>query len=223
MKTRTKRRLAFLAGFAVYFGLLWFFWNSPVVYPLKIFVVLLHELSHAVATWATGGHVEGIVLDPREGGVTYSRGGIAFVSLSAGYLGSLLWGVLLVVAGYGRHARARAVVTLAGVAVLALAALQIRGGFGILFGVLCGAFLLLAAWKLPELWNRRILLVLGLTSCLYAILDIQSDILARPGQPSDAAMLAQLTGVPTLVWGVVWIGAALYVSWRLFVWAWRRA
>src|SRR5687767_6945732 len=55
VKPKTRRRLAFLAGFAVYFSLLWTFWDTPVVYPLKIFVVLLHELSHALAAWATGG------------------------------------------------------------------------------------------------------------------------------------------------------------------------
>jgi hypothetical protein len=36
-------------------------------------------------------------------------------------------------------------------------------------------------------------------------------------------MLSQLTGVPTLVWGGLWIGAALAVCVFLFRWAWRRA
>ncbi len=45
MKPETKRRVRFIAGFGAYFLALWFLWNTPVVYPLKIFVVLLHELS----------------------------------------------------------------------------------------------------------------------------------------------------------------------------------
>ena len=223
MRRKTKRRLTFLAGFALYFGLIWFFWNSPVVYPLKIFVVLLHELSHAVAVWVTGGVVEGITLDPAQGGVTYSRGGSALLALSAGYLGSLLWGVLLVVAGYGGRVRGSLVVGAAAVGVLALTVLEVRSGFGVVFGLLAGATLLVAATRLPELWNRRILLVLGLTSCLYAILDIKSDVLDRPDLPSDAAQLAALTGVPTAVWGTLWIAAGLVVSALLFRWAWRRA
>jgi hypothetical protein len=36
-------------------------------------------------------------------------------------------------------------------------------------------------------------------------------------------MLAQMTGVPTLVWGVVWIGMGAAVSWWLFQRALARA
>ncbi len=63
------------------------------------------------------------------------------------------------------------------------------------------------------------LTALGLTSCLYALLDIKSDVLDRPYLESDAHMLAELTGVPTVVWGVLWIGLGLAVS----VWLFRKA
>ena len=36
-------------------------------------------------------------------------------------------------------------------------------------------------------------------------------------------MLAELTRVPTVVWGILWIGLALFITWRLLAWAWRRA
>ena len=57
------------------------------------------------------------------------------------------------------------------------------------------------------------LLVLGLTSALYALLDIRSDVLARPHLESDAVLLARFTGVPAVVWGVLWIGVALVACW----------
>ena len=53
-----------------------------------------------LAAIATGGAVERIVLDANQGGAAYTRGGIPFVTLSAGYLGSLLWGVLFVMLGF---------------------------------------------------------------------------------------------------------------------------
>jgi len=84
MESRTKRQLGLVLGFAFYFAALWYFWYTPVVYPLKIFVVLLHEMSHALAIWATGGQVESITLNPMQGGVTYGRGGIPLITLSAG-------------------------------------------------------------------------------------------------------------------------------------------
>jgi hypothetical protein len=107
--------------------------------------------------------------------------------------------------------------------VVALTLLYVRNPFGLGFGLLFGSALVLAASRLPSLWNGRLLMALGLTSCLYAVLDIKSDVLDRPGLPSDAAMLAELTGVPTLVWGTLWIGAAVGVCIVLFRWAWRRA
>jgi hypothetical protein len=209
MKPIHRRRLALLAGFAVYFGLLWFFWESVLVYPLKIFVVLLHEWSHAVALLATGGTLDRITLDPYQGGATLGRGGSAFLTLSAGYLGSLGWGALMVTGARHRRMKADLLNTVIGGGVVALTVMYVRNPFGILFGLLFGATLMFAPRLLPAIWNKRILLTLGLTSCLYAILDIKSDILDRPELRSDARMLSELTGVPTLAWGLLWIALAL--------------
>ena len=223
MKPILKRRLAFVAGFAVYFGVLWFFWESVFVYPLKIFVVLLHEWSHAVALLATGGTLDRIELDPYQGGLTLGRGGSAFVTLSAGYLGSLGWGALMVEGARARRVRAGIVNGIVGGGVMALSVLYVRSLFGIVFGLLFGAALIFLSRKLDTLWNRRILLTLGLTSCLYAILDIKSDIIDRPQLRSDAFMLAELTGVHTLVWGFLWIALALGASFLLVRRAYRDA
>jgi hypothetical protein len=223
MKPVTRRKMSFLAGFALYFGVLWYFWESPAIYPLKIFVVLLHEWSHAVALMATGGNLERIVLDPQQGGATFGVGGSAFLTLSAGYLGSLLWGSLMVLGAQARRVRPQIITGIIGGAVVALTLLYIRSLFGIGFGLLFGTALVLGARYVPALWNRRVLLTLGLTSCLYAILDIKSDVLERPELRSDARMLAELTGVPTLAWGVAWTLVALFISFLLFRRAYRDA
>ena len=223
MKPKTRRRVGFVAGFVVYFSLLWTFWWTPVVYPLKIFVVLLHELSHAIAAWVTGGSVSYIELDPRQGGATWIQGGIPLFTLSAGYLGSLLWGVGLVRAAYWKKMRAWAMTAVIGTMVLLLTTFFVANRFGIVFGFVFGLAMLASAWRLSELWNRRLVLVLGMTSCLYAVLDIKSDILDRPQAPSDAFMLGQLTGVPALLWGVLWIGIAFVVCGRLLRWTWSKA
>lgn len=217
MRPKTRRRLTFLAGFAAYFVLLWWLWPTPVVYPLKVFVVFLHELSHGLMALATGGRIESISLDWREGGETISRGGSAFLTLSAGYLGSLLWGLLLVALARARDRRIPGIALVAlGGLMLAVTVLFVRGAFGLLFGLAFGAALVLAARLLPLAGARIVLTALGLTSALYALLDIRSDILDRPGELSDASMLAHLTGVPTLVWGVLWVGLGLVAcGWML--------
>jgi hypothetical protein len=222
MQDTTKSRLKFLAGFAVYFGALWFLWDTVLVYPLKVFVVLLHEISHGVVAVATGGTIERIVLDPYQGGACYCPGGNGFLTLSAGYLGSLVWGGLLLTAGQSKRLRPDWITGTIGGLTVILTLLFVRSAFGIAFGIAFGAALLIGARKLSAAVNRGILLVLGLTSALYAILDIKSDVLDRPHLPSDAYMLSELTGVPTGVWGVLWIVLALLISGLLFQRAWER-
>lgn len=223
MKDITRRRMIFLGGFAIYFGSIWFLWDTALVYPLKIFVVLLHEVSHAAAALATGGHVELITLDAYQGGAAYTSGGSAFLTLSAGYLGSLVWGALLILAAQASWIRTRILSGVVGVAVIVLALLIVRSAFGFVFCLLFGASLIVAARKLPEEANRVMVMVLGMTSALYAIFDIKSDILDRPHIQSDAAMLAEMTGVPTVAWGIMWIVTALFVCGWLFWRSFKRA
>ncbi|MCJ7627079.1 MAG: M50 family metallopeptidase [Longimicrobiales bacterium] len=222
MTPLTKKRATFLAGFLLYFVILWALWDTVIIYPVKVFVVLLHEVSHALAAMATGGSVERIVLNANQGGAAYTVGGIPFVTLSAGYLGSLLWGVIFVMLGFSRWLRPRWIIAGVGVFVLFTTASVVRSPFGLLFGLAFGAALLASSRYFSQRLNRILLLGLGLTSTLYAILDIKSDILARPELRSDAAMLAEMTGIHTVIWGFLWIAIALLVSAWLLRWVARR-
>jgi len=219
MEEITKKRLRFLAGFAVYFALLWFLWDTPFVYPLKIFVVLLHEISHGVMAVLSGGTIERIIITSNEGGLCQCPGGGRFLTLSAGYLGSLLWGAAILVAARGRGRIPQIAAAVIGVIVIAVTISYVRNWFGLVFGVGFGGGLVAVAYYLPSDGISALLTALGLTSCLYAILDIKSDVIDRPEVMSDARMLAELTGIPTLVWGVLWIGVALLFS----AWLFRRA
>lgn len=210
-------KLRFVLGFGLFFAALWLLWDTPVVYPLKIFVVLLHEASHALAVVATGGHLDRITLDPRQGGATYFTGGNAFIAMSAGYLGSLLWGGLLFSAAQTKWVRADWVNGAIGGAVILLTVFFVRNGFGLAFGILFGLAMVTASREIGAKMNRRLLLTLGLTSALYAILDIKSDVLDRPELESDAHMLAELTGIgTTTMWGVLWITIAIaFATWLM--------
>ena len=218
-----KRKLRFIAGFALYFTALWLLWDTPVVYPLKVFVVMLHEVSHGIAAVATGGAIRNIQIDFNEGGACLCPGGNSFITLSAGYLGSLAWGAVLLVLAIGKPRRHKITLMLIGGFLSIVTLLYVRNVFGVFFGLVAGLALIGAARALPAALNKGILTVLGLTSCLYAILDIKSDVIDRPTAHSDAYMLAELTHVPTLVWGGLWILVALVVSGFLLRRIWRKA
>lgn len=210
----TKSLLWLLLIFAAVFLL----WNTPVVWPLKILVVFFHEFSHALATWLSGGSVEAIRLSADEGGLCLTRGGSQFLILSAGYLGSMLLGALLLVVA-SRTRRDRLVVASLGAAlvIITLVWVPFANPFGFFFGLATGAAMLLAARFLPEAVSDGLLKVAGLTSLAYAPLDIWSDLIARDLPQSDANALGKLTGIPGVVFGVLWgllaLAGAVWALW----------
>ncbi len=195
-------------------------WDTWAVYPLKILVVFFHELSHGITAVATGGRIVEMQVDPQQGGLCLTEGGSRFLTLSAGYLGSLILGGLILLAA--SHVKRKNIpVLMLGLVVFVATIVYVRPviGFGFFFGAIAGIALVTAAQKLPNAANGYILTVIGLTSTLYAVLDIKSDILDRPGAQSDAAMLADLTGVPTIAWGAVWMLISVCLAFVFIVFA----
>ena len=186
------------------------FWNSGLVYPLRVFVVFLHEISHGIAAVLTGGRIVAIGLTYDEGGVCITDGGSRFLILNAGYLGSLFWGALFLVLS-ARTRASREITGAVGVFVLVVTLLYVRSLFGFVYGLLAGAALLFAAVKLPRDVADDLLQTIGVVSCLYAVWDVGSDVVTRSMPGSDASALGMITGIPGVVWGITWIALSLVV------------
>ncbi len=185
-------------------------WDTVVAYLFRVFVVFLHEISHGLAAVLTGGRIVSIGLSIDEGGVCGTRGGWRFVVLSAGYLGSLLFGALFLLLG-GRRRRAPGVITVIGLFTLVVTLLYVRSWFGFLYGLAAAAVFLLVAARLQPAVSEMLLAAVGVMSCLYAVWDIASDVLLRSVPISDAAALANLTGIPGIIWGLLWLLASVWV------------
>jgi Peptidase M50B-like len=185
-------------------------WDTFVVYPFRLFVVFLHEISHGLAAVLTGGRIVSIGLSFDEGGVCLTRGGSTFLVLNAGYLGSLLWGAVFLVLGTKRR-QARSVIAAVGLFTLVVTLLYVRTWFGFFYGLAASLALVLVASRLKPVVSEVLLATLGAMSCLYAVWDIASDVLLRTAAESDASALARLTGLPALLWGALWIGLSLVV------------
>lgn len=179
-------------------------WDTPLILPLKILTVFLHELSHGLAAVVTGGEIVSLTLSPDQGGAALTRGGSRFLILSAGYVGSLLFGVAILLAALRSRAD-HVIVAGLGVGLLIITALYLRGLFPIAFGAAAGAALLAMARYLPAQVNDLTLRLIGLTSMVYVPLDIFSDTIARAHLRSDAYMLAEETFGGAMFWGGLWL------------------
>lgn len=196
------------------FVLILLLWNTILLVPLKILVVFFHELSHGIAALLTGGSFSRIEINALEGGLTYTQGGNRFLIASAGYIGSMLWGAWLILSA--RYVRRKQIVTfLLGLLILLTGLIFVRPffSFGLLFCLMSSALLLYLAGRLTSSAHDVLLKVIGITSCLYAVLDIKSDVLDRPYMHSDAVTLQQLTYIPSIIWGLLWIAISLVCTW----------
>ena len=189
-------------------------WDTFFIYPVKLFVVILHEMSHGIAAIFSGGSIVKIQIDSQVGGYCQylSSGGkiSEFFIASAGYLGSLFWGGLILMLA-SKTEKDRTISAVIGGVVLFLSYFVIKTGeaFGIVFTLLFGIFMLVSAKFLPMKFHDTMLKFLGLTSCLYVIIDIKDDLIVRSGIGSDADAIADLTGIPSVAVGVIWIIIAL--------------
>jgi hypothetical protein len=183
-------------------------WHWPVLTPLKLVAVMGHETGHAAATWVMGGTVQRITVRPGESGECLSMipsGLMARVAVSsAGYLGGCLGAVVLLVVTFRFGARRKLLLSLS----LWLAGMGLLFGkdlFTVLFSLgMAGLFAAAARW-LPESLVAGITLFIAAFQALYAVADVRDDLWnASVRAQSDAAILANTTGVPAIGWAVVW-------------------
>ncbi len=66
-----------------------------VTYPVRLFSTFVHETSHALAALVTFGDVHGMVVRGDASGTTWVSGGSTFLVGTAGYLGTTLFGILM--------------------------------------------------------------------------------------------------------------------------------
>lgn len=188
----------------------YFLWDTPVLYPIKLFVVLLHEISHGISAMLFGGRIVEIFIDPRIGGhcsfVMPKNFFGSIITASSGYLGSIFWGCIMLFLGIKTKLH-KSVLIFISFVVLLITALFVRDFFGVFFCLIFGAFLAISALKLSDLFNSLLLKFLGTVSCLYAIIDIKEDLIARTVASSDSYVIASMLGMPFLsvAIGVFWI------------------
>ncbi|KAK5076350.1 hypothetical protein LTR64_006171 [Lithohypha guttulata] len=191
---------AYVVGIAI-------LWNVPylhyILWPFKMLVIAFHEFGHAITACCTGGHVESISLDPREGGVTRMRGGISAITLPAGYLGSSIVGALLTFCGFDIVASKVASIVLGPCFLLTL--WWGKKDWLTILTILTAVGLLVAFWFVSNAEALRFMvLFIGVMSSLYSVWDICDDLIWRKVNSSDATQFAKRYGGSSQCWGVIW-------------------
>jgi len=207
----TQRNTLIVAG--VYFVAILLLWHIPylnrIIYPFKLLTVGFHEMSHAFMGLLTCATIHSIKLDPDEGGATSMSGGIQWLTLPAGYLGSSFIGACLIACGFDTNASKIASLVLAVFFLFTLwwakkdwlSWLLILGmsGLFVLFWFVGGGVAL-----------RYFVLFVGVMSCMYVVWDVIDDTVKRKVEASDASKFADLCKCcPSQVWGVVWLIVAM--------------
>ena len=171
----------------------------------------------------TGGSIKEINLSPAQGGLCWTAGGWRFVVLPAGYLGSMIFGGVILVAA-SRTDFDRQIMQTLGIVLLIVSIFYVRPflSFGFGFGVATSLGMLGLASYASKSLNDLSLKLIGLTSCLYAALDIKSDLIDRDIPESDASRFAELFGGTSYLWGIVWMLIAIASSVCFFIIATRK-
>ena len=210
-----------LSGLAVLAAVLMALGGTVWTAPLEILVVFFHESAHALMTVITGGKVVAMQVTVERGGEVLSAGGNRFLTLSAGYLGSLLIGAGLLVAGM-RSRHDRVILSIVAIFMALATVLFMRNWFGLAYGLGMAIALLGIARLLPEIASDYALRLIGVMSLLYVPRDIFSDTIERSHLRSDARMLAEEFGGGTWLWGGMWLLASLVICYFAVRWSIKR-
>ena len=232
------RTLLLAAGLSI---ALWFIPFAEILsYPFRIFVTFIHEGGHALAALLTGNSVQSLSVAMNASGETYTtRGGVfsqVMVS-SAGYLGSMVFGALLLVL-IRKAIAARIVLAGSALVILLLTTVfglitpMVAGSWdslsGIPFTLFAGIALAVGLFAVARFASARVatfvLSVLAVQCVLNALLDLKTVFFLSspfaPSIPTDATNMALATGVPALFWTILWIVIAfgiLMLALRLYV------
>jgi len=183
-------------------------WETPVIYPFKIMVVLFHEISHGIAAILTGGKVIELNIALDLSGICKIEDGNSFIIASSGYLGSLLFGMLLFYSSFNKKLSHIVLLIISGIIIIFLINSS-KNEYLILITTMVLLLLIVIIYKSPTFFSSILLKSLGIISCIYVLIDIKQDIFDSTNSYSDASMLAELTGIHQAIWGLIWLGLSV--------------
>lgn len=202
---------------SIVFGILlisFFAWNTFVLFPIKIFVVLLHEMSHGIVAVFTGGKIISLEVTEYLGGITTTEGGNIILIASAGYLGSVAIGTLLFYSSFDKKLSIWFTTGLAILLVIFTANFLI-GTISQITAILAAVILIISPRYFNTIVNQILLQSIGLVSVFYVLIDMKEDLLSGSAYQTDANLLESLTSIQSTFIAIFWMSISIIVIYFL--------
>jgi len=186
----------------------------PIVsIPLNWLETYFHEISHGIAALLTGGEIMRIELFPNGSGVCTTRGGLSFLITFCGYAGATLWGWLIFKLA---NSHQRVAQIFSGGMITVLLASIVFWARDILTIIIISSLAVLFVFtvKMTRLYYLQITLkFFGLSILLNSLFS--PTYLFDGRNLGDGAALSSMTGVPEVIWVLIWCVIAIAALYSL--------
>lgn len=172
-----------------------------------------HELSHGIASLATGGNFHQFYVHSNAGGVCLTSGGNHKITALAGYVGTILLGSIFL----ARSAQNQSLVIMLQVVAVAIAFSTIKAGdiHTAAIGVIVASVLALFSTLFPGSAITRFLMnlmgVILLWQGIYALIILLRLSATQENTGSDAEFIAEITDKDPFHWALIIAGISVVI------------
>ena len=169
----------------------------------KLFVTYLHELGHVIGALLTGGSASSLQVNMDGSGVATTAGGIRSIVEASGYLGSIVFGNILLRVGIKHRNLSRYMLGGLGTLMIVSSIIWFGSIASFIFTALCGFALVLLS-RVKNRIPNILMVILG----LYSVVSIIADY--NVGPTSDLKAFAGV--IPAVGWMYIWVAIAIAVT-----------
>lgn len=197
-------------------------YGNYIAWPLLLISTVAHELGHGLAAWLTLAHFEGLTMSLDASGYATTamvRGNPVYERVAGAIisLGGLIGPALVATLGFKavQKDKSKLFLSLCSGLLFFVLITRVHGLFAYLFIGLLTAFLLLAALKFKEEWQR--VTVVFLSVQLVMSVFTRSDYLftdSAGSGPSDVKQIEQALFLPYWLWGALIAVFSVYILYR---------
>lgn len=202
------RYIFFIAlGAAAYFLLKQTPIGWSVLYPFRLLATIMHEFGHGSFAILTGGDIMKMQINTDGSGWTQTMGGSELIILMGGYVGSAIFGNLLLRAGLVHAQWSNVVLNILLFIMIAISTIW-SASIGNTIFVAAFALAVYIIGRLHSEVASWFLIAMGSLSILHIIEDF------NVGPMSDLSHFAALLPIlPTRGWMFIWLGIVIAITW----------